>query len=771
MQAASGEFHSPFGDRHCPLEEAQKATAVLECSMAEWGQRVATLEHELQTLEERAVVHAATKPPRPELNLISSAAVLELEVLDKVIEEDGDAGAVLSALLREVPNKPAKEFETQELIDAARRGLSPATPSSHTTVHIDTEYNPDFSNMANAEQEANDALLQANTLRAKWLACPQPRTQDVHAEYAKWVEAGEKLPDWDDAAEHVLKTSQGCMTDVGAMQFIASKHQVELEGIRGALAACESEALHHPFNPDCEACRSQPVRKQIEGLREREGHLTTVLQGIQDKIVTMLRKGLRAKDNGGLKPPKGVKSATTDVLLEVHRTRIKNARALIEWSARQEFWREELDALEQYEAVKTSVEAAEKLWDERRKVVEEMRWRKAMAELAVAEGVLKERTTWEANVRDAEEAVRRYKGALERRDLITQNMGLLEAWDVWSSEHTALSTGVDGKAQALQGARQCADDARAQYRVGLEREDLVRRLLPDIEKFKKEDALWKAWKPWKHLMDALHLLYLQGEEARLLQVRRMLELRRALDVWLPAKREWTEVRAELDRVRKELMEMHRMQGAAEAQRRAADAVESAAASICSYSSMLQDRLVLLQHLDGCMGSFRGWLYQHYVGPLLESEVNSVLELLQAGDNRRIRLVARWKAHQEVFGWYLKDEQCATEMPLAKAGGFQRASVSLGMRIALARLGGSGVTSKHLFIDEGFVACDAENLARVPEFLRGLLGSYDTILLVSHVETIKESADVWIPIKRLSFGKSVLSRVQYGQCPRPATKWI
>ena len=80
-----------------------------------------------------------------------------------------------------------------------------------------------------------------------------------------------------------------------------------------------------------------------------------------------------------------------------------------------------------------------------------------------------------------------------------------------------------------------------------------------------------------------------------------------------------------------------------------------------------------------------------------------------------------------------------------------------MRIALGRLGGRGVASKQLIIDEGFVACDDENLVKVHPFLRSMLHRYSSILLISHVGEIKDCADVAVAVRRSSDGTSSLVR--------------
>jgi ABC-type Mn2+/Zn2+ transport system ATPase subunit len=55
-----------------------------------------------------------------------------------------------------------------------------------------------------------------------------------------------------------------------------------------------------------------------------------------------------------------------------------------------------------------------------------------------------------------------------------------------------------------------------------------------------------------------------------------------------------------------------------------------------------------------------------------------------------------------------------------------------------------------FMDEGFTACDAETMERVPSLLKNLLKDLDymqTIFIVSHLENLKTVADTSIMITR------------------------
>ena len=65
-----------------------------------------------------------------------------------------------------------------------------------------------------------------------------------------------------------------------------------------------------------------------------------------------------------------------------------------------------------------------------------------------------------------------------------------------------------------------------------------------------------------------------------------------------------------------------------------------------------------------------------------------------------------------------------------------------VNLALARLGAAGHNIKHLFVDEGFVFFDSDNIARVGDLLRTIkrVGSFRSILIISHLQAIQGFVD-------------------------------
>ena len=80
-----------------------------------------------------------------------------------------------------------------------------------------------------------------------------------------------------------------------------------------------------------------------------------------------------------------------------------------------------------------------------------------------------------------------------------------------------------------------------------------------------------------------------------------------------------------------------------------------------------------------------------------------------------------------------------------ASGMEKTIASLALRVALINL--SSLPKSDLFIvDEGYGALDPDNMQSAIVFLEGLKGYFKTILTISHIPEIKESADIIIDVE-------------------------
>jgi DNA repair exonuclease SbcCD ATPase subunit len=123
-------------------------------------------------------------------------------------------------------------------------------------------------------------------------------------------------------------------------------------------------------------------------------------------------------------------------------------------------------------------------------------------------------------------------------------------------------------------------------------------------------------------------------------------------------------------------------------------------------------------------------------PIIESEVNVVLERMMAGfeigitnEDKNINLYIRY------------DDQ---EWPLNLSSGMEKFVSSLALRVGLINV--SNLPSPNfLVIDEGFGSLDSENLSNMQGAFDYLKTRFESVFIISHLDTIKDFMDHLLPI--------------------------
>jgi DNA repair exonuclease SbcCD ATPase subunit len=137
----------------------------------------------------------------------------------------------------------------------------------------------------------------------------------------------------------------------------------------------------------------------------------------------------------------------------------------------------------------------------------------------------------------------------------------------------------------------------------------------------------------------------------------------------------------------------------------------------------------------------------YVLPKILKFLNKILGYITQSHRK---IVLSCQKEEKTFCWYLLDYNSCDKykrIPMSKVSGYQKFACALAMRITLGKMRFSHSHSTQLFIDEGFTACDYENLAIVPELLHGFLNNYDSVMIVTHLESLTENCDQKIEISK------------------------
>jgi DNA repair exonuclease SbcCD ATPase subunit/DNA repair exonuclease SbcCD nuclease subunit len=180
----------------------------------------------------------------------------------------------------------------------------------------------------------------------------------------------------------------------------------------------------------------------------------------------------------------------------------------------------------------------------------------------------------------------------------------------------------------------------------------------------------------------------------------------------------------------------------------------------AQETLLEERVIEIKQLDTYFigdktqnDGYKEWIYKCQVIPMLNTKINNFLKLFE---NFTFEMIYKKKN----FIYLLHDR--GNTPTLDKASGYQNFIIGIALRITLSSIGAIGQQFKHLFIDEGFTACDYQNIQKVPQLLKNILqvGNYHSIILMSHLDSVRECSQVNITIAR----KDPFSFIQHGSYP-------
>jgi len=313
------------------------------------------------------------------------------------------------------------------------------------------------------------------------------------------------------------------------------------------------------------------------------------------------------------------------------------------------------------------------------------------------------------------------RDGLKQRVSLEERIGCIMLADKW--------TRLQETVERLRSAKQFQEES-AQW--SLKEKGALLRLRVLLRESILSANQWLKWYQWQ-TKERLESVENSIQKAELWAKRKtLLEIIGAFDSWSREQtlvQERQELQLRVGRVQEELVRLEAADS--EAVRDALTAVDV--------------RRELLGYLSVAFKGYREWLYTKKLGPLLQEAVSGLLK--HVCEARPLFLEPEWLPAIDTFSWFLRDGTSRTI--IEKASGFQRFITGMAMRIAMSHLGICKVVYENLIIDEGFTACDMENLEKVPAFLKKLLadGLYKGVMLATHLEDLKVCGDKQVSIQR------------------------
>jgi len=166
-------------------------------------------------------------------------------------------------------------------------------------------------------------------------------------------------------------------------------------------------------------------------------------------------------------------------------------------------------------------------------------------------------------------------------------------------------------------------------------------------------------------------------------------------------------------------------------------------------------------------AFRIDMYDTYILNKLTERANKIIKSLCHTDTKPFKLdylitVLKDNIH---INWLINNEKineiennCKQLISINQASGFQHFVISLALRMSLF-VNKQETMCNQLFIDEGFINFDKENLSIVPSFIKSLLSYFNNVIIVSHIDLIQDNID---EIAEIKYNKiNSVSSMEYG----------
>ena len=157
--------------------------------------------------------------------------------------------------------------------------------------------------------------------------------------------------------------------------------------------------------------------------------------------------------------------------------------------------------------------------------------------------------------------------------------------------------------------------------------------------------------------------------------------------------------------------------------------------------------------------YRKDIYQNVILKKLTEKTNTYLDKICHKDTKKFELGYVLTEVKDIIhiNWLIKTkgEEKTQVISISQASGFQHFVISLALRMSLF----GNKQCSQLFFDEGFTACDKLNLSVVPSFIQSLLQLFNSIIIVSHIDIIKDSIDIVTTIEYNEEKKS--SKIEFG----------
>jgi len=174
--------------------------------------------------------------------------------------------------------------------------------------------------------------------------------------------------------------------------------------------------------------------------------------------------------------------------------------------------------------------------------------------------------------------------------------------------------------------------------------------------------------------------------------------------------------------------------------------ETAVHRLAKEKAMLKDELALLEELTKAMSDTKGvpFMLIKYNLPVIEEEINKILSILT--DDFTLSVYEETCRNNGIIHVNVRTNE--GERDVSTASGYESFVINLAVSLAVTKFS-SLSKPNFIAIDEGWSTFDEDNLSLAPKVLDYIKADYDFILIISHIERIKECYDQTIEVTKVN----------------------
>jgi DNA repair exonuclease SbcCD ATPase subunit len=276
-----------------------------------------------------------------------------------------------------------------------------------------------------------------------------------------------------------------------------------------------------------------------------------------------------------------------------------------------------------------------------------------------------------------------------------------------------------------------------EYQEWLDQWNWAKRALenaPRVERLRELKAQYRAWEEHQRVKDIINCHeYVALDEQRKRHDRRIYLERQAQ--LMPSIKRKRVVRGEIKELDSKIKAMRE-------QKTKIDMINEHNRRMQESHSVLQRALEKTENVVAILDvaithfqKYRIWLYENHILRHICDRANELIAQLCHKETKKFKLSYNIVPRKE----FIHINWLVDTVSAKQASGFQRFVMSLALRMSLYS-NKQNVLCDQIFIDEGFVNFDKYNLSIVPQFLKGLLRHFSTVMVVSHIDLIQENVD-------------------------------